>query len=425
MKKLVLTIIISVSIGLIITGLIYFGHLSLSNRQQLINNNQQTTINRQQSTDNSQQATSNNEQITDSKQPCSCYLTYEQAVIRAVEKVSPSIVSIIISKDLPIIEQRYYEPFSDLPEEFRQFFKGFGFEFSMPQIKGKKKQEIGGGSGFIISSEGLILTNKHVVSDKEADYTVLDNDGEKYKAEILAVHPSMDVAILKIKPKKGKFKPVELGDSDKLKLGQTVISIGNALGEFRNTVSKGVISGLRRDIAARGGTVIEQIKNVIQTDAAINKGNSGGPLINLSGQVIGVNVAMVSGAQNIGFAIPINQVKRVIKSVKSKGKIVLPFLGVRYVNITKALAEKENLPVTYGALLRGNEDGPAVIPDSAACKAGLMAEDIILEVNGQKLDKYTLGELILKQEVGDEITLKVLRKGQNLYIKAKLGKKEF
>ena len=168
---------------------------------------------------------------------------YEQAVIKAVEQASPAVISITISKNVPVIEQCPYNPFSDLPPEFQQFF-GQGFEFYQPCQKGTKLQEIGGGSGFIISPDGLIVTNKHVVFDEKAEYTVFTNDGKKYKAEILARDSSRDLAIIKIS---GQNLPVlQLGDSDSIKLGQTAIAIGNALGEFRNTVSVGVISGLSR-----------------------------------------------------------------------------------------------------------------------------------------------------------------------------------
>lgn len=347
-------------------------------------------------------------------------IDYEQAVMAAVEKASPAVVSVIVSKDLPVIEQCPYNPFSDLPEEFQQFF-GQQFEFYQPCEKGTKRQEIGGGSGFIISADGLIITNKHVVSDTKASYTVLTNDGKKFEAEILARHPALDLAIIKINPSSGALPVVSLGDSETIKLGQTVIAIGNALGEFRNTVSVGVISGLARTITAQGGGIIETIEGSIQTDAAINQGNSGGPLLNLKGEVIGINTAMVIGAQNIGFAIPINQVKKAVESVKQSGKIIIPFLGVRYLTLNPELAKKENLPVENGAWVWGNEDGPAVIPGSPAAKAGLQAKDIIIEFNGEKIDQnHSLGYLIQKYDVGDTVTLKILRSGKEITLQATL-----
>jgi len=345
-------------------------------------------------------------------------IDYEQAIIKAVEQASPAVISIIISKDLPVIEQCPYSPFSNLPSEFQQFFGGgFGFEFYQPCQKGTKKQEIGGGSGFIISSDGLIVTNKHVVVDEKASYMVLTNDGKKYEAKVLARDPSRDFAVLKISAT--NLPVVGLGDSDTLKLGQTTIAIGNALGEFRNTVSVGVISGLSRSVTASGAGFSETFEGLIQTDAAINQGNSGGPLLNLKGEVIGINVAMVSGAQNIAFAIPVNQVKKAITSVKTTGRIIAPYLGVRYIIIDSELAKKEKLSVEYGALVRGNQDGPGVIPNSPAQKSGIQAEDIILEINGEKITpQNTLAFLIQKSSAGDKIKIKILRNNKELVLEA-------
>lgn len=346
-------------------------------------------------------------------------IDYEEAVVAAIDKAAPSVVSIVISKDLPVIEQCPYDPFADLPPEFRQFFGG-GFQFSQPCQKGTQKQEVGGGSGFIVSEDGLILTNKHVVADTKAEYTVLTNDGEKYDAKVLARDPVQDIAIIKISA--SGLTAAKLGDSDSIKLGQTAIVIGNALGEFRNTVSVGVISGLSRTITASGeGFGTETIQGVIQTDAAINPGNSGGPLLNLKGEVIGVNTAVVSGAENIGFAIPINQAKRDINSVKLTGSIKVPYIGVRYLIITEDIAKKQNLPVQDGALIQRIENGPGVVPNSPAEKAGLKTDDIILEIDGRKIDKdTTLGSLIGRYSIGDIITLKVLRGKDTITVKITL-----
>jgi len=344
---------------------------------------------------------------------------YEQAVVRAVEEASPAVVSVIISKYVPVIERCPYNPFSNLPEEFQQFFGETFPEFYAPCQKGTKKQEIGGGSGFIVTSDGVIVTNKHVVSDNNASYAVLTNDGKKYDAKILAIHPNLDLAIIKINA--SGLKTVKLGSSGGLKLGQTAIAIGNALGEFRNTVSVGVISGLSRNVVASGGGASEKLENLIQTDAAINAGNSGGPLLNLKGEVIGINVAMVSGAENVGFSIPIDQVKKAIESVKTSGKISVPYLGVRYLVIDEEVAKDQNLPVKYGALVRGSAEGPAIMKNSPAEKAGLQAEDIILEINGEKItSNNSLASIIQRYNVGDTITLKVLRNGKEMEIKVKL-----
>ncbi len=349
-------------------------------------------------------------------------LDYEQAVIAAVKKASPAVVSITVSKNVPIIENCPFSPFSNLPPEFQQFFGNDFFQFSQPCEKGTELREVGGGSGFIVSSDGLVVTNKHVVSDTKASYTVFTNDGKKYDAKILARDPVLDLAVLKIGA--ARLATVELGDSDSVQLGQTAIAIGNALAEFRNTVSVGVISGLSRNVTASGGGTVERISGVIQTDAAINPGNSGGPLLNLKGQVLGINTAIVSGAQNIGFAIPINQAKRDISSVKTTGEIQAPYLGVRYIAVTPDLAKKENLAVDYGALIRGNEDGPGVEPGSPAAQAGLLAEDIILEINTKKIDKDRgLAEIVSELNVGQTVTLKISRGGKVMTFSVTLGKR--
>ncbi len=348
---------------------------------------------------------------------------YERAVIEAVKKASPAVVSITISKYVPIIEQCPYSPFSDLPPEFQQFFGDQSRQLYAPCDTGKKAlREVGGGSGFIISSNGLILTNKHVVADKNASYTVLTNDGKKYEAKVLARDPVQDLALIKIEA--DGLPTVELGDSGSLELGQTAITIGNALGEFRNTVSVGVVSGLSRTVTASGGNTTETIQGVIQTDAAINPGNSGGPLLNLRGQVVGINTAVASGAQNIGFAIPINRAKRDIESVKAGGGIVVPFLGVRYLIITPEIAKSKKLPVDYGALVQSGNGGPGVEKNSPAEKAGIKSGDIILEASGQRIDQdHSLGDIISQKSVGEIIGLKINRDGKELSISVALEKR--
>ena len=349
-------------------------------------------------------------------------IDYENAVIEAVEKAFPSVVSIVITKDLPVIQQNSYDPFSNLPPEFRELF-GDRFQIPEPEQEPEtEKREIGGGTGFIVSEDGMIVTNKHVVLDEEAEYTVLTNEGEKYNAEVLARDPVQDIAILKINAQ--GLKPAELGNSDSIKLGQTAIAIGNALGEFRNTVSVGVISGLSRSILASGAGFTELIENVIQTDAAINRGNSGGPLLNLKGEVIGINTAVAQDAQSIGFTIPINQVRRDIKSVNETGDIKVAFLGVRYRMITKEFAEEQNLSVEDGALVRGTDQGSAILPDSAAEQAGLKPEDIITKLNDEEVNlNQTLGYLIQKYQIGDTVSLTVLRNSEKLVLEATLAER--
>jgi len=349
----------------------------------------------------------------------------ESQIVDIVEKVNPAVVSIVITKDVPIIE-RYYENFNPFGDDFFNDFFGNGFGFRIPRYreKGTEKKEVGGGSGFFVSSDGYVVTNRHVVDDSEADYTVLTNDGTKYEAEVLAKDSVLDVAVLKVKGK--GFPYLEFGDSDLLKPGQTVIAIGNALGEFRNSVSVGVVSGLSRSIVAGDlSGRSELLEGVIQTDAAINPGNSGGPLLDLTGHVIGINVAVQRGAENIGFALPSNTVKSIVDSVKQYGEIVKPYLGVRYIQITKTLKEKNHLPVDYGALIVRGEtpEDLAVIPGSPADKAGLVENDIILEVDGVKLDgKKSLALLIRQKKIGDEIWLKVLSKGKEKQVKVILEK---
>lgn len=363
-------------------------------------------------------------------------VSYEQAIIDAAKNVSPSVVSIVISKNLPTYEQQFINPFGD---------SGLGdlgpFTFSIPQQvqNGTQYQEVGAGSGFIVSEDGLVLTNKHVVSDDKADYTVLTNDGEKYSAKVLALDPVQDLAVIKIQVNDSKaaagltvlnskkFQPVTLGDSSGIQIGQTAIAIGNALGQFSNTVSVGVVSGLGRTISASDqiGSFAETLDGIIQTDAAINAGNSGGPLLNLRGEVIGINTAMAQGAQGIGFAIPINMVKKDIGQVKATNKIVYPFLGVRYVLVDDQVKQKYSLSVDYGALvLKGPNGEPAVTAGSGAEKAGIKSKDVILEINGQKINKDdTLAKMILNFNPGDKITLKVLRGGKEMDIEVVLGER--
>jgi len=355
-----------------------------------------------------------------------------QDATMAVEQASPSVVSIIVTKE---ITTYYGNPQSSFDDFFRNWSFGIDDLFDGPRIpenwgpnppgqdfpeEKKETREIGGGTGFIVSSEdGLILTNKHVVSDTEAEYTIITNNGDKHKAEIVARDPFNDIAILKIQA--SDLSEIKLGDSDELKIGQTVIAIGNALGEYRNTVTKGVISGIsRRVIAGDAYGSSEILENVIQTDAAINFGNSGGPLINLQGEVIGINTAINREGQLIGFAIPVNQAKQVIESVKEYGYIVRPYIGVRYTLINKDIVEKNNLEVDYGALIvRGlKESDLAIIPGSPANKAGLVENDIILEANGEKInEEYSLSRAIQEYNPGDEVELKVFHQGEEKIVK--------
>lgn len=288
-----------------------------------------------------------------------------------------------------------------------------------PAVVSIMKGEREGGTGFIVSEDGMILTNKHVVFDEEAEYTVFTNDGRRFSAKVLARDPIQDLAIIKIEQENLQpFSVMKLGDSDKLESGQTVIAIGNALGEFRNTVSVGVISGLGRKITASGGSFVEILEDIIQTDAAINKGNSGGPLLNLRGEVIGINTAMAVNAQSIGFAIPINKAKKDIEQVKTIGKIVYPFLGIRYILVNEKVKQEYGLSTDYGALIVDGEPGNSAIwPDSPAEKAGLQEGDIVLGFDDEKITfENSLAKIIMRYNPGDEVVLKVLRDEQEFYI---------
>ncbi|NTU66756.1 MAG: PDZ domain-containing protein [Candidatus Moranbacteria bacterium] len=349
----------------------------------------------------------------------------DSAVIDVVNNASPAVVSIVISKDVPKVQDFFSNPF-DFPNFFDPFGGGSGSSGSTttPQSQNDpgsnqgaaQKETIGGGSGFLITSDGMIVTNKHVVSDTSADYTVITSDDQEHPAKVLAIDPTNDIAIIKIDG--NDYPTLSFGDSDSLKIGQTVIAIGNSLGEFSNTVSKGIISGLKRNLTAGGGigsSDTENLSNIVQTDAAINPGNSGGPLLDINGQVIGVNVAMAQGAQNIGFALPSKQIEKVVEEVKTTGKISVPYIGIRYIPVDTALQKQISLPYSYGALVvRGDAITDfAVIPGSPADKAGIVENDVILEINGTKIDKEnSLSDLISKYKKGDTISLKIWHKGQ-------------
>lgn len=288
-------------------------------------------------------------------------------------------------------------------------------------IFGRSVESDSAGTGFIITNDGMIVTNKHVVSDENASYRVYTADGKDYDAKVMARDPYNDFAVLKIEA--SGLPVVDLGDSDELKVGQWIIAVGNALGEFDNSVTVGVISAKDRQITATSGGQSETLDGLLQTDAAINSGNSGGPLVNLKGQVVGINTAVASNAQNIGFAIPINIIKSAIDSIKETGQIKRPMLGIRYLSITKEIAKSEKLAVDHGAwILRGSDrTATAIVSGSPADKAGLKENDIIIKINGEEInEKKSLTSILQQYDVNDEVNLTYLRDGQEKTVKVKL-----
>ncbi len=318
----------------------------------------------------------------------------EEAVIAAFNKAVPSVVSIVISEELANL------------------------------VGGTSKQDTGGGTGFFISSDGYIITNKHVVARDEVDYTAVDSTGKEYAASVLARDPLFDIAIVKVEG--SGFAPARLGDSDKIRIGQTVLAIGNVLAEFRNTVTRGIVSGIGRTLSASGPTGSETIEGAIQTDASINPGNSGGPLINLRGEVVGINTATNLAGQSLGFALPINRATQAVNIFRQTGKLNRAFLGVRYIMLNRAVARAYNLAHTQGAyvLVKNDVGEPGVLADGPADKAGVKPGDTILEVNSEKPSlTNTLSNIIAKFEPNQTVKLKVLRNGTELSLNVTLGER--
>ncbi len=324
-------------------------------------------------------------------------VVYQESIItKVVEDSLPSVVTVGINRVTTSNDIYEFDPF----DPFSPFRR----------IPGQRKQEEKNiGSGFVIA-DNLVITNKHVVSNTDATYQILTNDNKKYPVEKIYRDPLNDLAILKVSAP--NLKPLTLGDSDKLKLGQMAIAIGTPLGEFRNTVTAGIISGLGRGITAGSPFegYVEKLDNVIQTDAAINPGNSGGPLLNSKGEVIGINTAVAAEGQNIGFAIPVNVIKNLIEDFNKRGgSFDRPYIGVRYKMIDRQTALINN--VVEGAYII------EVLDDSPAAKAGLEEEDIIFELNGKKIkgdDDQTLARLINEKRIGETVSLKIWRNGQTL-----------
>ncbi len=309
----------------------------------------------------------------------------ESAVISVFEKSSPSVVAIGVT-------ERVVDPFD-------------------PQAIPKNLQNTIG-TGFVVSKEGIIVTNRHVVSDPGAKYSVVLKNGGKYDVKKIFKDPNLDMAIVQIEA--SNLTPLPLGDSKKLKPGQSVVAIGNALGKFDNTITTGVVSGLGREVVAGNPFIgAEQLDNLIQTDAAINPGNSGGPLLNLSGEVIGVNVALTEGAENIGFAIPINEVKAVVDEFLKTGKISRPFLGVGYRIISRDLALLNEVP--QGAYIQ------EVVENTPAKDAGILVGDIITKMDGKNINgENSVADVLKSKKVGDRINIDIWRDGKTINLTATL-----
>ena len=318
-------------------------------------------------------------------------LNEQNATIEIAKKVSPSVVSITTSA-------------------------------TARDIFGRSQEQEGAGTGIVVTKDGLILTNKHVVEGGNS-FEVVSSDGKSYKdVKLIAKDPVNDIAFVKVGGV-SDFTPAEIGDSSKVQVGSYVVAIGNALGQFQNTVTTGVISGKSRPITATDGAGAESLQNLFQTDAAINPGNSGGPLVNIDGQVIGINTAVAGqGSQNIGFAIPINEAIKDIESVTKNGKISRAYLGVRYVPLDAQIAKQYNLGVDYGAYIIASQNGAVgVVAGSPADKAGLKNGDVILKIDDQKIDdKNSLTSLVGQKSPGDKVKLTIYRDGKERSIEVSL-----
>lgn len=320
-------------------------------------------------------------------------LSEEERMIQVIAKASPAVVSILVQEE--------------------------GQQMLTVSIQGTEKKEtisrplveVGKGTGFIVSSDGLIATNRHVAYSRSAILTVFLTDGRSFKAHVADIDPVNDLALLKIDAK--NLPTIALEADDAYRLGQTTIAIGNALGKYANTVTRGVLSGVNREVEAENNVTgaTERLEELLQTDAAINSGNSGGPLLNLDGKVIGMNTAVERSAQGLGFAIPVSEIRKVTDSYRLYGAIARPRLGVRYFPITPELQLERKLAYAYGALIGTDEPGQvAVLPNSPAAATGLMDGDIILEINGKKLEgKMTLAKAIQSLRVGDAVKIRVAR----------------
>ncbi len=317
----------------------------------------------------------------------------ESQIVKTVRNVMPAVVSVVVKRKAEDVERELER---EDPKHLRP-----GAAIPTENIDPRGFVQVGGGSGSVVDSAGIILTNKHVINEPFAIYSVILADGNEFPAEILARDPVDDIAILKIDPQGKKLPVVTLGNSDNIQLGQSVLAFGNALGIFKSTVSRGIISGLSRAISAKESpdAPAQEMRGLIQTDAAINPGNSGGPLTNLKGEVIGINAAVIAGAQNIGFAIPVKAAERDLWDIKKYGKIKRPLLGIRYVTTPEG-----------AKITREHSMAIAVAAGSPADKAGVKEGDIILEWNERKITpEKTIQDFLEDAKVGEIVRAKVLR----------------
>lgn len=316
----------------------------------------------------------------------------EQNIASVAEKVAPSVVSIIAKQ-------------------------------TQQTVYGGVREQSGAGTGIVLSKDGYILTNNHVIEGADT-VTVITADGTTYSdVAVIGRDPLNDVGFIKVQHV-DNFTPAKLGDSKTVRIGQTVVAIGNALGQYENTVTSGIISGMGRTVTASvNGTLegAEDLTDLLQTDAAINSGNSGGPLVNMAGQVIGINTAIASDANSVGFVIPIGSTKGVIASVLADGKVARPYVGVRYIAITPDVAKEYKLDVAHGAYVLGDTNESAVVRGGPADKAGVRNKDIITKVNGVTVGKKgSVATLVGEYKVGDTITLTILRNGKSLTLEVTL-----
>lgn len=329
----------------------------------------------------------------------------EKQLMSVIKKSVPAVVSISAQQDIDDVTKK--TPGIIFPLFERDARK------SRRLVKKIEKGNlcVSGGSGFIVDKKGIVVTNMHVILEDHLFYKVTTSQGIEHDAELIATDIVGDVAFLQITSKERSFPTLPLGDSSSVDLGQYVVAIGNALGMFDNTVSFGIISGLSRSIEAKRGKLKEQLHGLLQTDAAINPGNSGGPLIDMQGNVIGINAASVFSAENIGFAIPVNAIKRDIKSIKKNGTIARPFLGVKYVVLNEENAKALGAPLHKGMYVANPYPGHSgIIHRSPAQRAGLKDGDIIVALNGKELtNTYTLQDALDTLESGSRISLAIRR----------------